>query len=83
MVRSGGQTARTQLTALTGAEAISSAFINDTGALGVFMPGALQLARKGETSPSRFLMPLAFSAFLGGMTTLIGTPPKGTIRLEH
>jgi di/tricarboxylate transporter len=70
------QTARTQLIALTGAEAISSAFINDTGALGVFMPVALQLARKGETSPSRFLMPLSFSAFLGGMTTLIGTPPN-------
>lgn len=70
------QSARTQLIALTGAEAICSAFINDTGALGVFMPVAVQLARKGETSPSRFLMPLSFSAFLGGMTTLIGTPPN-------
>ncbi|MCU4160062.1 SLC13 family permease [Acidiphilium sp. AL] len=65
-----------QMVALTGTEALCSALINDTGALGVFMPVAIRLARKSETSPSRFLMPLSFSAFLGGMTTLIGTPPN-------
>ena len=65
-----------QQVALTSAEAVCSAFINDTGALGVFMPVAIQLARKGKGSPGRFLMPLSFSAFLGGMTTLIGTPPN-------
>ncbi|MHB1303617.1 MAG: SLC13 family permease [Acidiphilium sp.] len=65
-----------QMVALTGSEALCSALINDTGALSVFMPVAIQLARKSQTSPSRFLMPLAFSAFLGGMTTLIGTPPN-------
>ncbi|HQT67297.1 MAG TPA: SLC13 family permease [Acetobacteraceae bacterium] len=66
----------TQLVALTSAVAASSGLVNDTGALGVFMPVALQLARRGKTSPSRLLMPLSFSAFLGGLLTLIGTPPN-------
>ncbi len=74
-----GRAAKTpsgQLIALTGAEAVSSALINDTGSIGVFMPVAIQLARRSGTSVSRFLMPLGFSAFLGGMTTLIGTSPN-------
>jgi di/tricarboxylate transporter len=74
-----GRAAKTpsgQLVALTGSEAISSALINDTGSIGVFMPVAIQLARRSETSVSRFLMPLGFSAFLGGMTTMIGTSPN-------
>ncbi|MCW8307187.1 SLC13 family permease [Acidiphilium sp. PA] len=74
-----GRAAKTpsgQLVALTGSEAVSSALINDTGSIGVFMPVAIQLARRSGTSVSRFLMPLGFSAFLGGMTTLIGTSPN-------
>ena len=70
----GGPTS--QLMALTGSVAFCSALINDTGAVGIFMPVALQLARRHETSPSRFLMPIACSAFLGGLTTMIGTPPN-------
>jgi di/tricarboxylate transporter len=65
-----------QLIALTGSEAVASAMINDTGSIGVLMPVAIQLARRSGTSVSRFLMPLGFSAFLGGMTTMIGTSPN-------
>jgi di/tricarboxylate transporter len=55
---------------------ISSAFMNNIGALALFMPVAVNLSRKNGYSPSDVLMPLAFSSLLGGMTTLIGTPPN-------
>ncbi len=53
-----------------------SAFMNNIGALAIFMPVALQMARKSERSPYYLLMPLAFGSLLGGMVTLIGTPPN-------
>lgn len=53
-----------------------SAFMNNVGALALLMPVALQLAAKHELPPGRLLMPLAFGSILGGMTTLIGTPPN-------
>ena len=40
------------------------------------MPVAIWLARQGNYSPSAILMPLAFASLLGGMTTMIGTPPN-------
>ena len=65
--------------------AAASAFMNNVGALAIMMPVAIHLARKGGNSPSRFLMPIAFASLLGGMTTLIGTPPNiiiATIRAD-
>jgi len=56
--------------------AFCSAFINNVGALALFMPVAIRVAKKSERSPSIFLMPIAFASLLGGMTTLIGTPPN-------
>jgi di/tricarboxylate transporter len=64
------------MAALTGLAALLSAFMNNVGALALLMPVALQLARKLELPPGRLLMPLAFGSILGGMTTLIGTPPN-------
>lgn len=64
------------LAALTGLGALLSAFMNNVGALALLMPVALQLARRLEMPPGRLLMPLAFGSILGGMTTLIGTPPN-------
>ena len=64
------------LAALTGLSALLSAFMNNVGALALLMPVALQLARRLEMPPGRLLMPLAFGSILGGMTTLIGTPPN-------
>ncbi len=55
---------------------IASAFMNNVGALAVMMPVALHLAKKSGNSPSSLLMPLAFASLLGGMITLIGTPPN-------
>ncbi len=62
--------------ALTALGAILSAFMNNVGALALLMPVALQIARKQDMAPGQVLMPLAFGSILGGMTTLIGTPPN-------
>lgn len=63
-----------------------SAFINNVGALALLMPVGLQLAERQGVPPGRVLMPLAFGSILGGMTTLIGTPPNLIVagfRAEH
>ncbi|HSQ39365.1 MAG TPA: SLC13 family permease, partial [Anaerolineales bacterium] len=65
-----------QLAALTVIVAILSAFMNNVGALALLLPVVLQLARKKQMPASALLMPLAFASLLGGMTTLIGTPPN-------
>lgn len=56
--------------------AVASAFMNNVGALAIMMPIALHMARKNGTPPSYLLMPISFASLLGGMTTLIGTPPN-------
>ncbi len=64
------------IAALVGLGAVMSAFMNNVGAMALLLPLALQLADRFDLSPSRVLMPLAFGTILGGMTTLIGTPPN-------
>lgn len=64
------------LAALIGLGALLSAFMNNVGAMALLMPVAIQIAAKHQTPPGRVLMPLAFGTILGGMTTLIGTPPN-------
>jgi len=66
----------THIAILTVIAAILSAFMNNVGALGLIMPVAIQSAIKTNRSPSILLMPIAFGSILGGMTTLIGTPPN-------
>ena len=61
---------------LTAVGASLSAFVNNVGAMAMLMPLALQVAAKNELPPGRVLMPLSFGTILGGMTTLIGTPPN-------
>jgi len=53
-----------------------SAFMPNAGVAALMLPVAVDLARRTEIPASRLLMPLAFAALLGGMTTLIGTPPN-------
>ncbi len=66
----------TGIAALTTLGAVLSAFMNNVGAMALLLPLALQLSRRHDIAPSRVLMPLAFGTILGGMTTLIGTPPN-------
>lgn len=65
-----------QIAATSGLAAALSAFINNVGALAVLMPTAIRLARQAGNRPSAVLMPLAFASLLGGLVTLVGTPPN-------
>lgn len=64
------------LAALTGLGAFLSGFMNNVGAMALLMPVAIQLSGRLNLTPGQVLMPLAFGTILGGMTTLIGTPPN-------
>ena len=55
---------------------VLSAFMNNVAALALLMPVDVQTARKAGRSPGLSLMPLSFATILGGMATLIGTPPN-------
>jgi di/tricarboxylate transporter len=56
--------------------AVLSAFMNNVAALALLMPLDMQAASKAKRSPALTLMPLSFASILGGMITLIGTPPN-------
>ncbi|MDP6675871.1 MAG: SLC13 family permease [Gammaproteobacteria bacterium] len=53
-----------------------SAFMNNIGVAALMLPVVVDIARRTEIPPSRLLMPLAYGCLLGGLTTLIGTPPN-------
>ena len=53
-----------------------SAFMNNIGVAALMLPVVMDLSRADKIPPSRLLMPLAFSSQLGGLVTLIGTPPN-------
>jgi len=75
-----------QLMANCGITGFLSAFMNNIGALALMLPITLRDARKANRSPSRLLMPLSFASLLGGLVTLIGTPPNiiiATFRAEN
>jgi len=55
---------------------VLSALMNNVAALALLMPVDIQTARKAGRSPGLSLMPLSFATILGGMVTLIGTPPN-------
>ena len=55
---------------------IISTVMNNVGALALMMPVAIQTSIEAKRSPGVVLMPLAFGSILGGMVTLIGTPPN-------
>jgi len=70
-----------QLTVLCTIVAALSGFMNDIGALALVMPFAIQVANASNKPPSYLLMPLAFCSLLGGVLTLMGTPPNIIIAL--
>jgi len=75
-----------QVLAIVGLGAACSAFMNNVGALALILPIAVQSAYTAGRSPSQLLMPLSFGTLLGGLTTLIGTPPNiiiASIRATH
>jgi di/tricarboxylate transporter len=66
----------TSMVALMGLGAAMSGFMNNVGAMALLMPIAAQVSDRLHLTPGQVLMPLAFGTILGGMTTLIGTPPN-------
>ncbi|PWJ83847.1 di/tricarboxylate transporter [Pseudaminobacter salicylatoxidans] len=67
---------RGQLILLVTTVTVLSAFVKNIGALAIMIPIAFQFAQRSKTSPSVFLMPMAFGSLLGGLMTLIGTSPN-------
>jgi di/tricarboxylate transporter len=65
-----------QVAFLAGAVGFLSALMKNIGALAIFMPLAIQLARRHGTGAPKVLMPMAFASLLGGLMTLIGTSPN-------
>lgn len=56
------------------------AFVSNTGTVALMMPIVVSMAVQSGTQPARLLMPLAFASSMGGMLTLIGTPPNLVIQ---
>lgn len=65
-----------QIGALSSLGAVLSTVMNNVGALALLMPVAMQAAGKVKRSPALLLMPLSFGSILGGLVTMIGTPPN-------
>ncbi len=65
-----------QITIMSSFSAILSALMNNVAALALLMPATIDSAKKAERSPALLLMPLSFGSILGGLVTLIGTPPN-------
>ncbi len=53
-----------------------SAFMNNIGVAALMLPVVIEIARRTRIAASRLLMPLAYGSLLGGLTTMIGTPPN-------
>jgi di/tricarboxylate transporter len=70
------RTTQIQVIVLVGAVTVLSAFVKNIGALAMMIPVAFQIARRANTPPSSFLMPMAFGSLLGGIVTLVGTSPN-------
>ncbi len=75
-VIAGGRTLFAHISLMSGVAAVLSAIMNNVAALALLMPVDLQAAKKAGRSASLTLMPLSFASILGGMITLIGTPPN-------
>jgi di/tricarboxylate transporter len=75
IVRS-GQALSGHIAVMSGLAAALSAVMNNVGALALLMPVDIAAANKAKRSPGLTLMPLSFASILGGLVTLIGTPPN-------
>lgn len=56
--------------------AVVAGFVSNTGTVALLLPIVLAMAKTAGTSPSKLMMPLAFASSMGGILTLIGTPPN-------
>jgi di/tricarboxylate transporter len=75
-VVNGSRTVTMHIGLMSGIGAALSALMNNVAALALLMPVDGEAARRADRSPALTLMPLSFATILGGMVTLIGTPPN-------
>lgn len=73
---SAGRSLSSHIAAMAGLSAALSAVMNNVGALALLMPVDIKAAQKAKRSPGLSLMALSFASILGGLITLIGTPPN-------
>ncbi len=71
-----GRAVWSHIAVMSGVGAALSAVMNNVAALALLMPVDMQAAARAKRSPALTLMPLSFASILGGMITLIGTPPN-------
>ena len=76
VMRLGGHREVTLIFVIMITGAVLSAFMNNIGVAALMLPVVVEVARRTGVAASRLLMPLAYSTLLGGLTTLIGTPPN-------
>jgi len=76
VLRLAGPSELSLLTVIMLTAAVLSAFMNNVGVAALLLPVVMDIARRTGRPPSRLLIPLAFGSLLGGLTTLIGTPPN-------
>lgn len=86
IVRMAGGSDTTMFLLVVTVTAMIGAFVSNTGTVALMMPIVVSMTAEAKKDASRLLMPLAFASSMGGMLTLIGTPPNlvidGTLR-EH
>lgn len=76
LIKAGGESEVRLLLLLMPAVALISAFMSSTGAVALFIPIVISIARRSNIPNARLMMPLAYASLMGGMLTLIGTPPN-------
>ncbi len=76
LLRMGGTNETHLLWVLLPLVAFMSAFMSSTGTVALFIPVVMTLARRSGIPPGRLMIPLAYASLMGGMLTLIGTPPN-------
>ncbi len=76
VMKLGGTREFTMIIVIMVTGAVLSAFMNNIGVAALMLPVVVDVARRTRIPASRLLMPLAYSTLLGGLMTLIGTPPN-------
>lgn len=76
VMKLGGKREFTMIIVIMVTGAVLSAFMNNIGVAALMLPVVVDVARRTRIPASRLLMPLAYSTLLGGLMTLIGTPPN-------
>ena len=76
VMRLGGRREFTMILVIMVTGAVLSAFMNNIGVAALMLPVVVEVSRRTQIPASRLLMPLAYSTLLGGLMTLIGTPPN-------